>query len=377
MQNNNINKGKRIFVTASCLLAGALLVFSIISNKADLVKAAGGDNDFSGYAWSENIGWINFRGATYGVSMNKANGKFDGYAWSENLGWIDFGPSSGYPSTPGHEAKMNNATGEVTGWAKIISTGEWIKMSGTAQDASPYGVTVALGTGKLSGYAWSDTIGWISFSGTGYRVIAEEPPSPGVQITSFYADDSVISSGASTTLNWTTVFADDCTASNDWSGAKATTSGSESTGILTTAKTYDLTCTGIGAPDSESVIVNILSDFSVVSSNSISASFTGGADATSTATTITVSDFGSFSDDVTLSVDSVVPNIPGIIYQFGDSVLDSSEYSTGSSFEAGIPGGTASGTYSIVITGTDESATPRSVGINLNIGSTIPTFEEI
>ena len=61
---------------------------------------------------------------------------------------------------------------------------------------------------------------------------------------------------SSATLSWSSTNATACTASNGWSGAKAT-SGSESTGNLTSSKTYTLTCTGPGGSASDSVTVNV------------------------------------------------------------------------------------------------------------------------
>ena len=58
------------------------------------------------------------------------------------------------------------------------------------------------------------------------------------------------------TLSWSSTNATRCTASIDWSGSKAT-SGSESTGALTSAKTYTLTCTGDGGSTSSTVTINI------------------------------------------------------------------------------------------------------------------------
>ncbi|MBI4994285.1 hypothetical protein HZC21_01415 [Candidatus Peregrinibacteria bacterium] len=56
-----------------------------------------------GYAWGDNIGWINMNGATYDVKVATANGtnggtcgaslnKGDvyGYAWTDTVGWMDF-----------------------------------------------------------------------------------------------------------------------------------------------------------------------------------------------------------------------------------------------------------------------------------------------
>jgi hypothetical protein len=58
------------------------------------------------------------------------------------------------------------------------------------------------------------------------------------------------------TLSWTSSNAASCTASGAWSGTKAT-SGSESTGNITSSKTYTLTCTGPGGSAFDSVTVNV------------------------------------------------------------------------------------------------------------------------
>lgn len=54
---------------------------------AGAAKAA--DGTLSGYAWSENAGWINFAPSGGGVTVDTA-GNLKGYAWGENLGWISF-----------------------------------------------------------------------------------------------------------------------------------------------------------------------------------------------------------------------------------------------------------------------------------------------
>jgi len=59
------------------------------------IKAGSADN-VSGWAWSENVGWISFNNITgggpvdYGVNVDALTGDFSGYAWSENVGWISF-----------------------------------------------------------------------------------------------------------------------------------------------------------------------------------------------------------------------------------------------------------------------------------------------
>ena len=60
----------------------------------------------------------------------------------------------------------------------------------------------------------------------------------------------------SATLTWTSSNADSCYASRDWSGNKSA-SGSQSTGRLTSSKTYKITCEGPGGSDSDSVTVEV------------------------------------------------------------------------------------------------------------------------
>lgn len=80
------------------------------------------------YAWSDQIGWINFAptgtGGTY-KGLIITDSTVTGYAWSDKFGWINFGPFS------------NNSGGGVKNTA----------------------------AGVLSGYAWSNNLGWINFSG--------------------------------------------------------------------------------------------------------------------------------------------------------------------------------------------------------------------
>lgn len=47
------------------------------------------DTALSGYAWSKTHGWIKFDPLNGGV-LNNWSGQLSGYAWGESLGWIDF-----------------------------------------------------------------------------------------------------------------------------------------------------------------------------------------------------------------------------------------------------------------------------------------------
>ena len=71
-------------------------------------------------------------------------------------------------------------------------------------------------------------------------------------------DNPNLSYNGSTIIRWTSTNATSCTASGNWSGNKST-SGSESTGNLTSTKTYNITCSGQSGTVSanDSVTVNV------------------------------------------------------------------------------------------------------------------------
>ena len=55
-------------------------VFSPTTTRAQNISSS------DGYAWGENVGWINF-GSTDG-DVDVTATALDGYAWGENVGWI-------------------------------------------------------------------------------------------------------------------------------------------------------------------------------------------------------------------------------------------------------------------------------------------------
>ena len=79
------------------------------------------------------------------------------------------------------------------------------------------------------------------------------PPLPTVSLS---ASPGSVASGNSSTLTWSTTNATACTASNGWSGARAT-SGTANTGALMATTTYTLTCTGPGGGANRSATVTV------------------------------------------------------------------------------------------------------------------------
>ena len=109
------------------------------------------------YAWSNNIGWINFA-PTDGSTPPKYLGlritdkAVIGYAWSQNYGWIYFGP------TP-YISVVNDGFGHLSGSAWGQDAG-WIDFTGVSIDTN---------TGIFSGEATGDIVGTLNFNTTGFN----------------------------------------------------------------------------------------------------------------------------------------------------------------------------------------------------------------
>lgn len=116
------------------------------------------------YAWSENIGWIDFY-STGTIIVDDT--QLQGFASAETVGYIALDCATtpnGDICTTSNFKVLNNA-GTLSGWAWNDETG-WISFncSDTSSCAtSNYGVTID-SQGFFHGWAWSENIGWISFN---------------------------------------------------------------------------------------------------------------------------------------------------------------------------------------------------------------------
>jgi type II secretory pathway pseudopilin PulG len=83
------------------------------------------------------------------------------YAWSENIGWIDF-------AYPGGNVQVPREAGDLKGMAYILSDSSWISLNCLSTDScSSVNYKVSSdANGNLSLWGWSETYGWISFSCT-------------------------------------------------------------------------------------------------------------------------------------------------------------------------------------------------------------------
>ncbi len=194
-------KRKWVLFIAAFIFIG--LVYFLNNPSCPEVVKAGSSDNVSGWAWSENIGWISFNSTNtgvavdYGVHIDPSTGLFSGYAWAgggemngnptATIGWISFNSSdlAGCPSSP-CEARLDLTAGgthcgkqyDVCGWARALAATSspggwdgWIRLRGTSTDGTPYGVSLNPTTRELEGWAagWDDStstavIGWISFN---------------------------------------------------------------------------------------------------------------------------------------------------------------------------------------------------------------------
>lgn len=237
----------------SLLWAGGRLYAGLGDEQASIyMYGEEGDYNAFGWAWSETIGWISFHRkdcdadqngfsdgvpagcpeagtliTDYGVQVDAATGMFSGYAWSENVGWVKFDAAGPYPEAPGYSACLDlpgagqvcDGVGNYTisGWARACAGAAkktsckgfdqdmhnggwdgWIKLRGVTTGGNPYGIKWNPGTKEVEEWAWgSDVIGWVSFNclnmgtcGTSdYKVIidlgapANSPPSAAISCT--------------------------------------------------------------------------------------------------------------------------------------------------------------------------------------------------
>ncbi len=217
----------RIKLLKSFAIVAGLAVFAWFLFPISFSRATV-NTELTGWAWSENIGWISFTSkncdtdgngqsngaagcpssgtamAAYGVNRD-SSGNLTGYAWSENIGWILFNPSGPYPGTPNYTAKINSGSA-ASGWfraiANDVSWDGWMKFD----SGGNYGSGVTLGGSQgctMQGYAWgSDIVGWIHMNGSNYQV--DIPCGQVVDLTSnVTGSGAVCSATPQPTISWT------------------------------------------------------------------------------------------------------------------------------------------------------------------------------
>lgn len=152
---------QKIILSAFGFLIGAVFIVSAATNI---------DSTYH-WAWNDVIGWIDF---SYYSNVNVTSSKVTGYA-SSIVGQIAFDcAASPSPDCDPSYGVTHNADGILRGFAWNDSIG-WISFI-CSNDHDPdtegvqsvcgsynYGVTIDA-DGYFNGFAWNDNIGWISFN---------------------------------------------------------------------------------------------------------------------------------------------------------------------------------------------------------------------
>ncbi|MCK4386614.1 MAG: hypothetical protein KAV41_00820 [Candidatus Pacebacteria bacterium] len=391
MKKVKFDVGKIIWTSVAVAIVFFVLVISVIDDGQYTLRQAeaGSEHNVSGYAWSDNIGWISFNcldagtcgTANYGVNI-AINGNMSGYAWSDNIGWISFNESdlSGCPIPNDDECKAKLTGSHLSGWAKALAGEEaadgwdgWISLGKQTGETIDYGVDLV--GDNFEGYAWGDeVVGWIQFNPAYGGVVCEEGT---VVIDSFYVNN--IQTGFNPSATWTTTDANKC--KGDWTTGNICSSVADCASVVNFeidqpmpagGMTYTLTCYGLGGTASESV--SPAAYFELTGNPAeMDAVFTGGG-ATTTPINISVVSMNGFNNNVTLSAD--LGSLPsGSAAIFSDTVLAFSEYGAGSELKIYIPE-PISGSYDIEISGNGQDVI-MILDIVINATGIAPVFEEI
>ncbi len=334
-------KKNLFFLSGSATAIFLLLLVSGVFNQETQTVKANSPHNLSGYAWSDNIGWLSFNcsdlgtcaSVDYGVDIN-GSGILSGYAWSDNIGWVSFNSSdlTGCPSGTCN-ARLNSATGVLSGWVKALSADGngwdgWVSLSGASPAYGPTLNTTDPNNQIFEGYAWGDeVVGWLKFDPwTGYAAKLSQP---------------VCNTNAS------------CEAGL---GENTTTCPSD--------------C--------------IIASFDLAKTGDLSITFVSSGQQASNSTTLSVSPSGGMENPITLTLDSVkkpdgqtvTPASLGISPIFSQDVLNyvSGSYQT-SMFKVRVSAPLTSGNYTLTVLGSGGGI-QRTINIGLSVNSFLPGYEE-
>ena len=116
---------KEIFLGLTIFSVATILMISFKVDDQTTV-AQSGNPSLTGWAWSDNIGWICFgRQECPSAEVEIGpNGLLSGFGWSDNIGWIKFHGLSGFPigsGTDSNSATYDSVTKSFGGWARACA----------------------------------------------------------------------------------------------------------------------------------------------------------------------------------------------------------------------------------------------------------------
>lgn len=150
---------------AGCAALAVVLYFSISFLMLNGTSASTNIDAINHWAWNDGIGWIDLY---YSNNVVVSANDIEGFA-SSTVGSVSFNcnstPGGDICSGPSGNWKVSNdGNGNLTGWAWNDTIG-WISFdSGTAGSPYAYQVIINPATGMFGGWAWNDAVGWISFN---------------------------------------------------------------------------------------------------------------------------------------------------------------------------------------------------------------------
>jgi hypothetical protein len=104
-----------------------VLVFALLGLSSTALAATGTIDSTKKYAWSNIGGWVNFAATMSTVTVSDT--ALTGYVWSANNGWINLSPTDG--------GVLNDGSGNLSGDAWDETSG-WISFEGVTIDADGY-----------------------------------------------------------------------------------------------------------------------------------------------------------------------------------------------------------------------------------------------
>ncbi|PKO17977.1 hypothetical protein CVU37_06500 [candidate division BRC1 bacterium HGW-BRC1-1] len=150
---------------------GVVLLFGALMLGAKPAPAQSTIDPTKAFAWSENLGWVNFLpDPTNGVAVTATS--LSGFAWSENAGWIHFGSGPAVGTSYSQVAPDVGVNLSVSGALDGFAWGENIGWIVFTTDASLVPRATIAPDGSFQGYAWGENVGWINLNtGNGVRTI--------------------------------------------------------------------------------------------------------------------------------------------------------------------------------------------------------------
>lgn len=246
----SIKINKKILLLSFVLFCSTFMLGAFLKANAALVSGYlwGGTEQVSDGTINGNetgVGWIDLSNK---IDIPSSDGNVSGYGWSENIGWVDFEPQnhcgSAYVAASCTNPDGNHSTGvsrsgdTLVGWARIVSIAVasdsnnsggwvgWVKMNNVSIDSA---------TGQMSGYAWSDELGWISFANAKIEVskilniAVSASPSACISCSSLDFDLEAVREDTSTTLG-NIIYEFDCDGDGTYEGTYNTINSSQSHG---------------------------------------------------------------------------------------------------------------------------------------------------